>query len=101
MTTTIRTPHGNVPVTHYVPGGLQHINYRGGKISMKYTFTVVMKDDSAFTSRTRIDHASGPHTLTVKDGSKTKVKINRLSREKYRAYWLGHFTRYGSDECSV
>ena len=44
VTTTIRTPYGNVPHTYHV--GSPHMFYGSGRISAKYPFTVVLKNDS-------------------------------------------------------
>src|SRR5690349_11134394 len=73
---TTRTPYGNLHVPVPGPGYfMRPMNYGRGKAT-KYTFRVVMKNDSAFNSRTRIDYSSGPHTLTVKDRNKEKIKIS-------------------------
>ena len=50
--------------------------YGSGRISVKYPFTVELKNDSTFTVKTRIEHTDATHALTVKDGNRKKVNIS-------------------------
>jgi hypothetical protein len=66
MSNTIRTPQGNVTVNTFQPGmPMYYGNFNG---SIKYNFTVVMRDDSVFTQRMSIDVSEKTHKLKVKSG---------------------------------
>lgn len=68
MTTTIRTPYGNVSHTYHVYSPTPHYYYNQGPISNKYEFTVVLKNDSMFDVRTRIvlPKEKENHSISVK-----------------------------------
>ncbi|HTJ52111.1 MAG TPA: hypothetical protein VL443_21765 [Cyclobacteriaceae bacterium] len=78
MTSTIRTPYGNVPYTYNV---YSPRNYRtSGNISVKYEFLVKLKNDSTFTAKTRIDISKDKHSITVKR-NKEKIEITPSETE--------------------
>lgn len=83
MTSTIRTPYGNVPYTYHVYSPTPHYYYNQGSISNKYEFTVVLKNDSMFDVRTRIDlpKDKGNHSITFK----TKTGKQTLSPSDTKA----------------
>ncbi len=65
MTTTIKTPYGNVPHTHYV--GSMHNYYGQQNVSVRYDFVVVLKNDSTFKTKTRINLTEDEdNSITVK-----------------------------------
>ena len=66
VTTSFKTPYGNVPQTHYVPTPYRmNGNPLGHKT--KYKFTVVLKNDSTFTAKTLIDYdENDKNSITVK-----------------------------------
>src|SRR6218665_3667638 len=73
QTMTIKTPHGNVQHSYYTGG--QRYYYGQGNISVKHEFQIILKNDSNFTSRTRIDLSDEKNqSLTVKsNGDKRKI----------------------------
>jgi hypothetical protein len=72
VTTTMRTPYGNVPYTYYVPGPRYY--YGGqGNISFKYDFTIDFGNDSSLTTLTKINLSDERHFL--------KVKVNKVKTE--------------------
>jgi hypothetical protein len=66
MSNTIRTPNGNITVNTFQPG--MPMYYGNFNSSIKYNFTVVMRDDSVFTQRMSIDVSEKTHKLKVKNG---------------------------------
>jgi hypothetical protein len=77
VTTTIKTPYGNVPHTYYVPSIHHHYNYGQGDISARHEFTVVLTNDSTFKTMTKINL-----TEKGKDNSITvKGKVKKEKRE--------------------
>lgn len=79
---TIRTPYGNVTTygNHHYP--MYYPN--AGTVSVKDEFTIVLKNDSVITARTRIDMAS-THSVTIKQNGKKRVikasETRSISRE--------------------
>lgn len=68
VTTTMRTPYGNVPHTYYVPSPRMYYGNPNSNISAKYEFTIVLKNDSTFSTRTRINlEDEKNHSLVVKN----------------------------------
>ena len=54
VTTTIKTPHGNVPYTYYVPSAMPNL-YKNPDISRRYEFKVVfLENDSSFIAKGKI-----------------------------------------------
>ena len=86
--TTINTPMGKVTTTtmQYTP-----MYYGNQQSSMRYLFTVVMKDDSTFTQRTAIDISGKYHTLKIKTANGKKVIRPADTR------WLSCITVDGAD----
>jgi hypothetical protein len=77
MRTTIQTPYGPGHITTYVPGpGYRYGNYQQ-QTSQKYKFTIVLKNDSAFTTKTKIDIAAKKHSI--------KVKLNGIKKNYFPA----------------
>ena len=74
MTTTIRTPYGNVPFTTYVPSPHHHY-YGQHNVSVKYQFHIISNNDSTVIERTRINVSKDEdNSLTVKHkGSKHEI----------------------------
>lgn len=71
VTTNIRTPYGNASVTQYKSSPSF---FSGTDISVKYVFTVIMKNDSTFDSKTKIEYDSDKHSVTVRDaGNKKRI----------------------------
>ncbi len=67
VTTTMHTPQGNVPFTYYVP--TPRMYYGQPRVSVKYKFDIVLKNDSAFSARTKINLADKKdHSITIRDG---------------------------------
>lgn len=65
MTTTIKTPYGNVPHTFFVSSPKYY--YGQQNISGKYEFRVVLNNDSTFVTKTRINLSQkGDNSITVK-----------------------------------
>ena len=100
--TTIHTPYGNVTHTNYVPAPRYYYgSYGKEKISHKYLFTVVLKkNDSTFTVKARIDHASNNHYIIVKAGKRNDKIVPSDTKMIYRIDFQG--TRlYGlpADSC--
>lgn len=74
VTSTIRTPGGNVPYTYYVQTPRYNYNYGAAKnMSATYKFKIELVNDSSFTTRTRINIGEGDDFL--------KVKINKVKKE--------------------
>lgn len=66
MTTTIKTPYGNIPHTYYV--GSPRYYYGQQNISARYEFEVVLKNDSTFKAKTRIKlNNEEDNSIIVKD----------------------------------
>ena len=76
ITTTLKTPYGNVPHTQYV--GPMNYYYGQQNISARFEFTVVLKNDSSFKTKTRINLKDGEdNSITVKqDGTKEQIFPN-------------------------
>ena len=86
VTTTIRTPYGNVPHTYYVGSPRMH-NFSGQvNASLKYKFTIVLKNDSTITVRTRIDHSGATHTLSVKHKDRFEQMISPADTKEIFRY---------------
>jgi len=71
MRTTIPTPYGNVTQTTYIPGPPRY--YYNGPVSYRYTFNIVLKNDSAFSAKGKInfeDHKA--QSLVYKSGKTRK-----------------------------
>jgi hypothetical protein len=66
VTSTIRTPYGNVPHTYYVPGPRMY--YGEPNISAKYQFHITLNNDSTFMARTMINlpKEKENHSITIK-----------------------------------
>lgn len=73
VTTTIQTPYGNVPHTYYTGSPLHF--YGPANVRLKDDFTIVMKNDSTFSSKTKIEHTAVRHSVTVRDAADKKQKI--------------------------
>jgi len=69
---TISTPYGNV--SHTSQQFVGYMNYGTAEISKKYKFTVVLKNDSSFVVKSKIDISEKKHFLTAKLNKK-KVRI--------------------------
>jgi hypothetical protein len=102
-TGTIKTPQGNVPYTYYTPS--MHHNYSYGErdISPRHEFTVVLKNDSTFKTRTEINLLGNGknNSITVKKGENAMREIFP-SETKYisRALSKGRiFTGIPADSC--
>ncbi len=63
---TISTPRGNVTINSYQ--AMPNMYNMNPKISFKYDFRVVMRDDSTFTRRMAIDVSGNPHQFKIKNG---------------------------------
>lgn len=79
---TIRTPYGNVQSTtyHYMPMNY----YNVGQASVKYMFTVVLKSDSVFIVKARIDVSEKQHVLPVKTGEGKRDIFPDNTKQIYR-----------------
>jgi hypothetical protein len=76
VTTTIKTPYGNVPHTYFVPSPNHY--YGQQNISGKYEFRVVLNNDSTFVTKTRINLSQKEdNSITVKQKhGKTQIFPN-------------------------
>jgi hypothetical protein len=74
VTTTIRTPQGNVPYTtyRYIPGPVYNY-YNPANISSRHKFTIELKNDSIIVSPTKI-------RIDDKHQNYLKVKIKKQER---------------------
>ena len=100
---TISTPYGNVTTTtNMMVGGYNYGNGTSNP-SRKYKFTIVLKNDSTFTVKKRIDISKDKHVIHVKvKGKKVEItpdQTKEISRISYMAndkltgipsgnYWL-------------
>ena len=67
MTSVIPTPYGNVRYTTYVPSPRYY--YGQPNISRKYKFEIVLKNDSVFSARTKINlPEEKQQSITLKKG---------------------------------
>ena len=71
VTTQMKTPYGNVPITTYNYVGMPMSYYRTtGPVSYKHKFFVILKNDSSFSCKTSIDFTEETHSITYKHGKK-------------------------------
>ena len=88
MTTTIKTPYGNVPVTTYIPGPRYY--YGTPNVSMKYQFHIILKNDSTVVDRTRINiDKDQDNSLTVKHKGNKQVIFPKDTKFIYRMTGAG------------
>ena len=100
VTTTIKTPQGNVPITTYRYMPMHH--YHGpGNPSAKYDFRIVLRNDSTFTDRTRINISEGAdHTLTIKHKGKAQEIFPNDTKNISRLSANGRYlTGIAADSC--
>jgi hypothetical protein len=99
ITTTTRTPYGSFKTTTWTPTGHQY--FGNSQISIKYPFTVTMKNDSVFTAKTRIRFEKDTHSIVVKDRAKDKQIIHPSeTKEIYRIRENGKkMTGIPADSC--
>ncbi len=89
VTTTMRTPYGNVPYTYYVPGPRYNYNYGQGNPSVKYKFTIELKNDSSITTRTRINLDKKEDFLIVKNKKEKREIRPAETKSIYRINYEG------------
>lgn len=97
VTSTIKTPYGNVNTTsyRYVP-----MHYGSGPASDKYTFTIELNSDSSLTSKTRIDVSEKQHSLQVKTETGKKTVFPSDTKQIYRLTTEGKMlTGQPADSC--
>lgn len=70
---TMKTPYGNVPYTHYVNTGSYTNYYRSyGVPNYKYTFTVVMNDGNKFLIKSNMNFTDSVTSLVYKENGVVK-----------------------------
>jgi hypothetical protein len=103
MTNTIRTPHGPVKITTYQPMASTHMPmYYGnaGVTSVRYKFTIVLKNDSTITAYTKINTTDKTHTVKVKAKKESKIILPADTKEIYRINASGKkFSGMPTDSC--
>lgn len=83
VNTQIKTPHGNVPYTYYVPSGMNYY-YGRGSISVKYEFNVVLKNGEQKVVKSKINLQDSVHSLTYKENGEKKKPLPTETTEIYR-----------------
>lgn len=70
MTSTIRTPYGNVGYSYQVPLPRTYGNYRSSSVEFtsKYQLTITLKNDSTFKCSSRIFFTKEKHFIAIKNG---------------------------------
>jgi len=68
MTSTIRTPYGNVSNTYRIPSSRTYGNYRSSSVEFtsKYQLIVTLKNDSTFKCSSRIFFIGAKHSIVIK-----------------------------------
>lgn len=82
--TTMRTPMGNVPLTHYVPTGIPYNYATQVNISHKHHFVMVLADGTVFDYKTRIDISGKQHRLVVKKEGETMLLKPADTKQVFR-----------------
>ncbi len=75
---TMHTPHGNVPYDNYLVIPDNNFNMRGKSRpnSMTYDFRVVLKNDSTFSSKAKINVKDIKHHTILIKGKKEKITFS-------------------------
>lgn len=78
ITTPMQTPYGNVPYTNFVvqPRYNFKTSNKYSANSMTYEFRVVLKNDSSFSSKAKINLKDGKHHTIVIKGKKEKIAFS-------------------------
>ena len=89
MTTTIRTPQGNVPYTYQLytnPAGYNKYNYYRNTSSGKsgYDYTIIFKNDSVVQAFTKIDVSDSVRRIEIKEGKAEFVIKPHDTKRVYR-----------------
>ncbi|MBK8291440.1 MAG: hypothetical protein IPK96_11390 [Flammeovirgaceae bacterium] len=98
QTTVIKTPNGNVNHTtysyHQMPTGSI------GPVSIKYDFTIVLKDSTVLNARTRIEYKDSTNIVTVKDKNEKRIIKPSETVELFRILPDGRkFGGIATDSC--
>ena len=80
----IKTPYGNVHMSTKVYSPEFYRNWPGEAPSHKYEFTVVLKDDSQFKGKGKINIKDSIQSLTLQNDSLTRVFLPVDTKEIFR-----------------
>jgi hypothetical protein len=82
VTTTTRTPYGNVHQTNYINN--PRYNYGNGPmVTMKFDLEIILQNDSVISKTSQIDFSDRVHFITFKHG---KIKTNIKPSETKKVY---------------
>ena len=99
MTTQMKTPHGNVPYTYYVPSGMNYY-YGRGSISVMYEFNAVLKNGEQKIVKSKINLQDSVHSLSYKENGEKKKLLPTETTEIYRFTQGGKkITGIATDSC--
>jgi len=80
----IKTPYGNVHTSTSVYSPIFYKNWPDMAPSRKYEFTVVLKDESQFKGKGKINIKDSIQSLTLQNDSATRVFLPRDTKEIFR-----------------